>query len=131
MSPKLARTDVSVTAMSQEGQTARTRATLEGERRWCGNKTEELTGEPLHMGQHKKLCMLLDKRTVSCAHVSREIRAEANEMYEKEYVKFSLQAAKYKSEEVAAAQEASANTAGVSVKEEGHSGQNATASGES
>ena len=51
------------------GKKARFRATLEGERRWCGNTTEDLTGAPVDMGKSELLCTLLDKRTLGCHHV--------------------------------------------------------------
>ena len=43
-SPKLLREAMVIDQMSAIGQTARFRATLEGERRWCGNTGETLTG---------------------------------------------------------------------------------------
>eukprot|EP00966_Prymnesium_polylepis_P326748 7382651-Prymnesium_polylepis.1 len=43
-SPKLPRVSMDVTKLSAIGATCRVRATLEGERRFCGNKGEELTG---------------------------------------------------------------------------------------
>ena len=92
---KLPRVDMPIANMSKIGQTARTRATLEGERRWCGNTGETLTGAPVGMGRAELLCALLDKRTLGCHHITTEQRKEALKIYEEEYVKFSLTAAKY------------------------------------
>ena len=87
--PKVPRTSIAVENLSAAGQTARKRATLEGERRWCGNKGEVLEGGAMCMGRHELLAMLLDKRTLGCQHVTAEQRKEAVEVYLEEYSKFA------------------------------------------
>ena len=46
------------------------RATLETERRYCGNRGEILTGDPVELQVRDTLSLLLDPRTVNCAHIS-------------------------------------------------------------
>ena len=107
------------------GNTARVRALLEGERRWCGNKGETLTGAPVHMGRHEMLAMLLDKRTLGASHVSPEQRKEASEVFVEEYVNFYKNAQTWeiarllaeKEKAIQAAKDA-AKDAGVAVKVE-------------
>ena len=129
-SPKLERKEIDISSLSPNGQTARVRATLEGERRWCGNTGETLTGAPVDLNKHELLCMLLDKRTLGCGHVSSEVRKQATDLFEAEYVKFSLRAAAYNRERIAAEQAAAAAAAAAAaqaagtepaVKEEGAS----------
>jgi hypothetical protein len=100
LSPAVPRVAVMVDNLSRMGQTARVRAILEGERRWCGNNTEELTGAAVTMGKSELLCTLLDKRTLGCHHITAEQRGEAYQIYLEEYVEFSLQASKYSQKEV-------------------------------
>ena len=99
--PKVPRKEIPVADLTDMGKTARERATLEGERRWCGNVTETLTGAPVIMGRAELLCMLLDKRTLGCHHVTSEQRKEAMKVFEEEYLKFSKVAAKYGKEQAA------------------------------
>jgi len=99
-SPHVPRKEVAIEDLSQMGQTARVRATLEGERRWCGNATEELTGAHVNMGKTELLCTLLDKRTLGCHHITAEQRREAYQIFCDEYVKFFMQADKYHAEEI-------------------------------
>jgi hypothetical protein len=100
-SPKVPRIEMAWDKLTPAGQTARVRATLEGERRWCGNTGETLTGAPVSMGRAELLCALLDKRTLGCHHITTEQRTEAMKIYEEEYVKFSMTAAKHLRDEVA------------------------------
>ena len=100
ISPHVPRVAIKIDNLTDMGQTARVRAILEGERRWCGNQTEELTGASVNMGRHELLCTLLDKRTLGCHHITGPQRAEAYTIFLEEYVKFSLQASKHAQEEV-------------------------------
>ena len=100
ISPHVPRVAIKVENLTEMGQTARVRAILEGERRWCGNETEELTGASVNMGKNELLCTLLDKRTLGCHHITGAQRAEAYKIFVEEYVKFDLQASKYAQEEV-------------------------------
>jgi hypothetical protein len=125
-SPKVLREEVSVINMSALGQKARFRATLEGERRWCGNEGETLTGAPVNMGRHEMLCMLLDKRTLGCHHVTVAQREEARTVFIEEYIKFYLQASKWDSEKLKEANDAAAAAAAnlcqtVKMEDEGDS----------
>ena len=99
-SPKVPRLPIKVEDLSSMGQTARVRAIVEGERRWCGNETEGQTGAPVMLGRHELLCTLLDKRTLGCHHITADMRSEAYQIYLDEYVKYSLQASKFAREEV-------------------------------
>ena len=51
ISPHVPRVAIKIDNLTDMGQTARVRAILEGERRWCGNQTEELTGASVNMGK--------------------------------------------------------------------------------
>ena len=53
------------------------------------------------MGRAELLCALLDKRTLGCHHITTEQRTDAMKIYEEEYVKFSMTAAKHLRDEVA------------------------------
>jgi hypothetical protein len=97
-SPKVPSVAVKTEDLSILGQTAKMRATLEGEKRWCGNDTEELTGAQVNMGKYELLCTLLDKRTLGCHHITGGQRKEAYQTFLDEYVKFFMQAIKYKSD---------------------------------
>ena len=116
--PKVLREEVSVINMSAHGQTARFRATLEGERRWCGNEGETLTGAPVNMGKHELLCMLLDKRTLGCHHVTVEQREEARTLFVEEYTKFYMQASKWDCEKMKEANDAAAAALAANVCQE-------------
>ena len=100
LSPKVPRVAITIDDLTSMGKTARVRAILEGERRWCGNNTEELTGAGVTMGKHELLCTLLDKRTLGCHHITVEQRGEAYRVFLEEYVSFYLQASKYSQEVV-------------------------------
>ena len=94
-SPRVARRSVDVADLSEHGNTARVRALLEGERRWCGNTTEGVLNLPIEMGRHELLAMVLDKRTLAASHVTSEQRAKALTVFEEEYVVFSKTANEY------------------------------------
>ena len=115
--PRLIRKPVPVTSLSQIGQICRKRATLEGERRYCGNKTEELSGAPLLIGRRELLSTLLDLRTVGCAHLTSDQRHEAVDIFREVYVDFAVQAVAY-DRAVHAAWEAKAQAQAKVVAEE-------------
>lgn len=73
-------------------QEARKRATLEGERRFCGNKGEELTGKPVVMTKRDKLATLLDPRTANCLNLlgRTALLLEMRSVLLEAYVKFGL-----------------------------------------
>jgi hypothetical protein len=99
-SPNVPRLPIKVEDLTYMGQTAKVRATLEGERRWCGNETEDVTGAPVNMGKHELLCTLLDKRTLGCHHITGQQRKEAHQCFLDEYVNFSMQVSKFSQAEV-------------------------------
>ena len=97
----MARADL--TAVGEEGLK---RTTLEGERRYCGNTTEELTGLPVVLMERDKLGLLLDPRTLNCAHIAHRpgLKEECLALLEEEYVRFGLHAREFKAEAKAALQ---------------------------
>jgi hypothetical protein len=97
----VARADL--TAVGEEGLK---RATLEGERRYCGNTIEELTGLPVMLMERDKLGLLLDPRTLNCAHIAHHpgLKEECLALLEEEYVRFGLHAREFKAESKAALQ---------------------------
>ena len=61
-SPRLPRIKVALADLTALGEVGLKRATLEGERRYCGNTAEELTGLPVVLMDRDKLGLLLDPR---------------------------------------------------------------------
>ena len=59
-SPRMPRVEVQVSSLSQLGRTALFRATLEGERRYCGNRGEELECKPIIMSDRELVMMVLN-----------------------------------------------------------------------
>ena len=80
------RVEVSRDDLTDQGQIALDRALLEAERRWCRNKTEELTGASIVLSDLDLLRTLLDPRTVSCCHLTVAQRRRASELFIKTYV---------------------------------------------
>ena len=64
-SPKLKRESMSHDLLTTEGETARVRALLEGERRWCGNKDEVVQNLPIltHCNNMRLLMRLIIDHT--------------------------------------------------------------------
>ena len=89
--PKLPRISKNVREMTMIGKEVRLRALIEGERRFCGNKTDNLihTAEAV-MSDRELLATVLDLRTFGCAHLSEGQRTKAKELYETAYVNFAL-----------------------------------------
>jgi hypothetical protein len=92
---------VAVTDMTELGQTCRQRALLEGERRWCGNKTEQLTGAPITLSDRQLLATVLDLRTMGCVHLDADQRAAGLRLLKAEYAIFALQCEEYDAAELA------------------------------
>jgi hypothetical protein len=61
---------VPVSSMSEGAQEAVTRARLAGERRFAGNDSQELTGDPLILNQRELLATMFDVRTKGCRHLA-------------------------------------------------------------
>ncbi|KAK3245435.1 hypothetical protein CYMTET_44995 [Cymbomonas tetramitiformis] len=95
--------------LSALGQQCVKRATLEGERRFCGNVTEELTGAGVEMSDRELQATLLDLRTVQCAHVTKEQRDTALQLLKKQYVAFGAQCLLFDRQEAATAAELQAS----------------------
>ena len=78
-------------------QEARRRATLEGERRFCGNRTEELTGNDVEMTKRDKLATALDPRTVNCLHIRHrpDLMKEIKDLLLDAYVAYGLRALEF------------------------------------
>ena len=89
------RKDLRTSAMTQVGQVARERAILEGERRFCGNKSEHITGDPVPINKVERVAMLLDLRTAGGAHVDKETYTTAKEDLKEVYLEFALQCEKF------------------------------------
>jgi len=65
----LKREDILLEDLSEVGLETMRRCNLEGERRFCGNVTEDVTGAPLIMSTREKLSTVLDLRTCRLEHV--------------------------------------------------------------
>ena len=96
--PHLIRKKVRANELSEVGAECRRRATLEGERRWCENKTEELNGAEVKLTKREMLATLLDLRTVGCAHLTSDVRENAYDVFINAYVDFGLRSNRYKKE---------------------------------
>jgi hypothetical protein len=68
---------------------------LEGERRFCGNTTEELLGGHVIITNRELLATILDIRTVGCAHLTSEQATQAYDLYRQEYRTFAKTAKLY------------------------------------
>ena len=94
---KVNRVDMGMSTLSTVGKEARDRAILEGERRFCGNKTEDITGAPVVMNKMEMVSMLLDLRTAGGSHVDKATYTKAKENLKDVYTEFALQCEKYDS----------------------------------
>ena len=97
------RVDIAVKDLSAIGATTRSRAFLEGERRFCGNRGEVILGSEVIIGKMERLAMLLDLRTAGGSHVSKDVYEKAKSELREEYVAFGLRCDKYKADQAAAA----------------------------
>ena len=70
-SPTVIRTWININELSDVGEECVRRCLLEGERRWCGNKTEILNNSAPVIGHRELLSTLLDIRTVKCHHLTK------------------------------------------------------------
>ena len=89
-SAKLERVPKDVLDFTVTGRKCLERARLEGERRFCGNKTEMVQGNnlPVTFSDSELLATLLDIRTAHCKHLTKDQRKKAMKIYEEEYVKY-------------------------------------------
>jgi len=98
--PRLPRVYEEVDSLSDFGKTVRFRATLEAERRWCGNKGEELTGGPLEMSDQDIVCVLTDLRTkeVRSRILTKEQRQRGRELLEDAFIEWETKAEAFEEE---------------------------------
>jgi len=98
-SAKLVRPPMRVSDFTATGRKCLERARLEGERRFCNNKTEHVDGAlPVVFGDNELLATLLDIRTVHCKHLTKTQRNHATEIYKTEYVKYYRVVEKFEAE---------------------------------
>jgi hypothetical protein len=104
--PDLIRRDVSLEDMTEVGRTCKLRATLEAERRYCGNTSEVLNNKAVERTDRDKLAVMLDPRTLisllECG-VTKLERGKLLLLLKEEYVKYGNQAQLYQQERKAAA----------------------------
>ncbi|KAI9346566.1 hypothetical protein BDR26DRAFT_954926 [Obelidium mucronatum] len=77
------------------GQTCRNRALLELERRFCGNKTEDLEESTFLYSDRQLLATFLDIRTVKGPHLNAEMRKRGTVLFRDNYAAFAEQCAKF------------------------------------
>jgi hypothetical protein len=117
-SPRLPRIEVATeSAFSPEGKECLERAKLEGERRFCGNTSEVLTGAPIVLSDRDLKAALLDLRTRACSHLSEGDKAKAIKLYITSYIAFGRRATAYEQAKVVA--EAARAAAEEPVEDEG------------
>ncbi len=84
------RESVEVSKFSPFGKVALERACLEGERRFCGNKTEVLTGGNPVVSRRELIASVLDLRTLKGGHMDGHL--ESKDILQEEYIKFAIKA---------------------------------------
>ena len=65
------RNETSISTLSNVEKEDRKRAIIEGGRRFCGNKIEDITRAPVLMNEMERVAMLLDLRTSGGSHVDK------------------------------------------------------------
>ena len=93
-SPSMPHVMTNVTDMTRAGKNARDRAILEGERRFCGNTTEKITGDPVQFSDRDKIVVLVDCRTNNDTELLNDssFRKECVRLLEDLYVGYGLRA---------------------------------------
>ena len=86
--------ETSISTLSNVGKEGRKKAILEGERRFCGNKTEDITSAIVVMNKMQRVAMLLDLRISGGLHVYKATYVMAKENLKNVYTKFILQCEK-------------------------------------
>ena len=87
--------------MKPVGFKAPQRAMLEAERRFCGNKTEEVDDSNVSLNNRKMMAMLLKLRTLPCNNVESGVRKEAVRLLKLAYVEFGVNCVLYDRKQVA------------------------------
>jgi hypothetical protein len=98
-SPHLIRNEVPLEDMTEVGKTCKWRATLEAERRYCGNESEVLNNQSVQKTDRDKLAVMLDPRTlISLAKcgISKAERGELLDYLKEEYIRYGSQAQIYR-----------------------------------
>ena len=111
---KLPRVEMNWEDLSPSGKKCLERATLEGERRWCGNEGESLTSGDVILSDREVLAGLLDLRTIRHFGSNEKLKARALKLLEAEYTKYVKTARDYeiqKKEALEAAANAQASAA--------------------
>jgi hypothetical protein len=105
-SPNLIRHDLPLEDMTEVGRTCKWRATLEAERRYCGNASKVLNNKAVERTHRDKLSVMLDPRTLitnlSKCGVANVERCLLSSVLKEEYVNFESQAQSYQQERKAA-----------------------------
>ena len=78
---RLVRKNVHVDLLTGLGRQCLNRAKLEAERRYCGNKSEQISGKDVWMSTRDELAALLDPRTTVCTHLKEDPRVNLDGMY--------------------------------------------------
>ena len=103
------REDILLEDLSEVGLETMRRCNLEGERRFCGNVTEDVTGAPLIMSTREKLSTVLDLRTCRLEHVHDDaLKREIVNLLRQEYIIFGKKACLFLQEQKIAKTAASA-----------------------
>jgi len=62
---------------------------------FCGNNTDNLSGDHVHMNKIENIAMLLHLRTVGGAHFDKDTCFKAKEELKETYVKYGVQCVKF------------------------------------
>eukprot|EP00966_Prymnesium_polylepis_P141588 3269875-Prymnesium_polylepis.1 len=131
---KLNRISLPVANFGELGNAARTRAMIEAQRRFCvgAEKTETvITPTPdIQSSDRSLVATLLDLRTCSGSHLSKEQFSKAKELYYAAYVDFAQKATDFKKAEAAAWEKKAAAQAIAAAAEAASSGAATSAGGE-
>jgi hypothetical protein len=86
-------------------------AMLEGERRYCGNDTEEvnIVAQPVDISDRELLASILDMRIIKSNHLWGEQLTRARKVFGEAYVAFGMQYRLYEREQEAAREAAAAS----------------------
>ena len=85
------RMDVSISSMSADFAESRSRAMLEAERRFCGDKTKDITGFSVVINKMERGAMLLDLRTAGGAHVDKVKYVKSKEDLKATFIEYGMQ----------------------------------------
>ena len=89
---RLPRKPTALKDMSDVGKVCAERALLEGERRFCANKTEEINGANIDMSRREMVATMLDVRTTKGPHINTAQLGECKDAFTNEYANFCVKA---------------------------------------